>query len=214
MSKSVRSSLALLLGFVCLCASACFTGQAYATTVQIPNVGGRSVQDGIESWRYIGGNQSGSGCTVSRGTRKDTIKVTRNIQHLVKGNKSNVNLNIKKQIVLKYEIFSSGTQKGKIYRVYKPSTRIILKECRYFRIFKLTTHTKCTLLEYGLGLAGGGFAQFEDSTSFTLPQQFPFKRDAFSEFLRRLFHIDMGTSQKEYKISPLGAYGTVSVVSR
>lgn len=211
---SVRSHMVILLGAVFLGLFAFCMTEAQAVTVTIPNVAGKSVKSGIESWRYVGGNQNGTGCFVSKGTRKDTVKITRTIQYLMRGNKNNVQLNIEKQVILKYEVFSSGPQKGRVYRMYKPTMHVVLKECKYLRVFRLTTHAKSALLEYGLGFKGDGVAQFEESTYFTLPQQFPFRRDAFTEFLRRLFRVDFKTSQKEYVIAPGSAYGSVSVVLR
>ena len=214
MKKKLCVLVSIVFGILCVGLCAAYAAPAQALTLRIPNAPGASATQGIESWRNVAGNQGTEGCSLSRGTRKDTVKVTRTIQYLIKGNSNNVRLNIEKRIVLKYEVYTQGPNRGKVYRMYKPTTRVIQKECRYLGIFKLTTRTRSTLVGYGLGLAGDAYGQLEETTAFTLPRQFPFKRDVFTEFLRGLFHIDLKTSQKEYRIVPSGSYGYVSVVSR
>ena len=186
---------------------------AYAKTGSIPEKPGSSFVDGVESWKYIGGSQ-GVGGQITAGSRKDTVKVNRTITYRVKGAKRNVNLNIEKRISLKYEVYSRGSRKGRVARVYKPTTTIIEKECRYLGVFRLTTSTKSLLMQYGATSNGHGVTMFEEHNSFKLPRQFPLKRDGLTELLRQAFSIDLGSSTKIFNIVPSGSYGKVVITNR
>lgn len=189
----------------------CVPTLAHAITRTIPDNPANSYKRGVESWRYFSAGNAGSGASVTRGSRKDTAKVTRTIMYELSGTSRGIQLNIRKRLRLVYEVYKSGAQKGKIYRFYKPSMVTIEKNCRYYRIFRLVTNTKSTLLDYGLTEEGEGIGAYEERTVFTLPRQFPMRRDALTELLRQAFNIDNGGKLYTYRVRAHGAFGAVSV---
>lgn len=163
------------------------------------------------SWRYYALGKANSGAVVARGSKENTKRISRTILYTNTGDRRGLNVNIRKRIALRYELYDKGPKKGQVYRLYKPTLTTLEKTCRFYRIFRLTPHLSASLLNYGVLPSGEAVFTFEERMSFSLPRQFPMKRDSLTEFLRQLFHIEGKTQITTYRISPKGDCGTVSV---
>lgn len=182
-----------------------------AWTGRIPERTTRQITHGVKSWRFAASNTPGVGASITSGSRKDTARVTRVIAYGLQGNERNVQLDIEKRIVLRYEVFVKGPKAGKLYRFYQPTAVTVSKTCRYLRVFRLTTSAKTTLLDYGVTKRGCALTHFAERTTFTLPQQFPMRRDGLTQLLRSAFKIDFGNHISSYLVEPNGSFGQVSV---
>ena len=207
MSRRYISTVFLL---TCILWGGCVQVSA-AWTGSIPEKTTRQLKNGVKSWKYLSSNTLGVGASITTGSRKDTKRVTRTILYKTSGNKRNVNLDIEKRLMVRYEVYAEGNQKGKLYRLYKPTMTTLEKTCRYLKVFRLTTSTKSTLLDYGIDEQGRGVVRFDERTTFTLPQQFPLRRDGLTQLLRQAFKIDMSEQVTTYLVEPNGSFGRVSV---
>lgn len=184
---------------------------AFATGGVLPENPTKQLKFQTASWRYYSVGKTNTGAIVSRGSKENTKRVSRTILYTNTGDRRGLNINIRKRISLRYELYDKGPNKGKVYRLFKPTLTTLEKTCRFYRIFRLTPHLSTSLLNYGVLPSGEAVFSFEERMSFTLPRQFPLRRDSLTEFLRQLFHIEGKTQITTYRISPRGDCGTVSV---
>jgi len=194
----------LMIAFGC-------SGAVEARARNLPESGGKQVVLGIESWRYADSNSFGILSGVTRGTRSDTRKVVRSIEYAMKGYGRGIKLDIMKLIRIKYEVYSEGPRKGKLYRVYEPTVTSESKMAYYLGLFRMTVSQKSSVLEYGIRQNGIGVVVLRDAYTFKLPRQFPFGYNSLTDLLRQAFKIDSGCMERTFTIVPNKNYATIEI---
>lgn len=178
------------------------------TLVEKTNV---KVGNTVSKWYYSTARDQRVAATISKGVRKDTSKVVRTVRNEIKGVARGISLDIAKEITLTYEVYTSGPQLGKIYRINKPQIKHLSKNARYLSVFNLSVSPKVEVVAYHVNKNQSATVRLREQTTFTLPRQFPLKRDVFSELLRKSFNIQSKPIEHTFTILPQGQYGTVQL---
>lgn len=165
----------------------------------------------ISVWYYSSARDSKVAATISKGIKKDTTKVVRTIRNDIKGMSRGVSLDISKEIKLTYEIYTSGAKKGELYRINKPQIKHVSKKARYLGLIKLTVSPKIEVVSYSIDQKGRAVVLLTEQTKFTLPRQFPLRRDTLTELLRQSFNIESKAVERTIVVMPQGQYGTVQL---
>ena len=206
-------SLAAVGWLVATVAVAAFTlpGTAAATTsyLRIPERVGDYAVDREEHWGYTSGTSSLGG-TVSPGARSDTRKVTRTFTYRIKGSKLGLKMDISTLNTVRYEVYVSGPNKGKVYRFYAPTVVGKGGTASYLLIWKLTPKLVNTVLS--VEPAGSGYRyRIRHDLSFTFPRQITIGRDQLSELVRRVFRLSFESYDRIINLVPDGGYGYLRV---
>lgn len=182
-----------------------------AVTIKMPERVNATQRKDINYWTYQYSNKSGVAAQVSKGVRKDTEKVSRTLLNEIKGLRRGINLRLAKQVKINYEVYKSGPKKGQIYRVYKPTIKHTSKTASYLGVFRLSVSPNVRVTSNYVDSRGRGIVKISEQTTFKLPQQFPIRRDAFSQMLRQQFKIQSAQATRTFIITPNKNYGTLSI---
>jgi len=184
--------------------------QASTRYLRIPEAVGSSAVDVEESWGYTVGTSPQLGAIVSAGTRSDTKKVTRTFKYQIKNSKLGLKMDIVATNVVRYEVYTSGPNKGKIYRFYKPTIVNQSGTASYLLIWKLTP--KLTNEVFPPETSGAGYRyRLRHTLTFSFPRQMTIGRDQLSELVRKVFRFSFGPYERIINLVPDGQYGYLRV---
>lgn len=199
----------LLLAGVCI--SIILPVSAFAKPITLTEKKQVKVGDDVSKWYFTTARDSHVAAQISKGRRKDTAKVVRTLRNDIKGKARGITLDISKEIKLTYEVYTSGPKKGELYRINKPEIKHLKKSARYLGIIKLTSKPRVEVISYDISSDGSALIVLKEQTLFTLPRQFPMKRDTLTELLRKSFKIESKQVERRITIVPKGSYGTVQL---
>lgn len=168
---------------------------------------------GSERWEYTTPFESGTSAVITKGSRKDTKKITRIFTHTVSNSGLGLNIKWVSTNTIKYEIYVSGPNAGKIHKVFKPTSKKKEIKATYLYLFNFTIKPKVVVSSPLILTNGTARYSVQQQATITMPRQFPLKRDFLSDLIRRLFKFNFYNFTHTYTIYPSTSGGYVTVTT-